>query len=125
MYLLDTHTILWYLAGDSKLSKKARDILDSNKSCYYSILSFWEIAIKQKLGKLDCKVSVSVIESTCIKAGFINVPILSSHIDTINLLPEIHKDPFDRLLIGQAIVENFIIVTKDELIPNYPVKTLW
>lgn len=77
------------------------------------------------MGKLDCKVSAAVIESTCINAGFSNLPILSSHIDTINLLPEIHKDPFDRLLIAQAINENLIIITKDEEIPKYSVKTLW
>lgn len=123
-YLLDTHAILWYFQGNENLPKKIRTIIES-KSCFYSIISFWEIAIKQKLGKLDSSFSIQEIESMCTKANIQIAPITSKSIETTKFLPLIHRDPFDRLLIAQAKNLNLILITKDMFIPQYDVKTLW
>ena len=123
-YLLDTHAILWYFQGNENLPKKIRTIIES-KSCFYSIISFWEIAIKQKLGKLDSSFSIQELESMCTKANIQNAPITSKSIETTKFLPLIHRDPFDRLLIAQAKNLNLILITKDMFIPQYDVKTLW
>ena len=123
-YLLDTHAILWYFQGNENLPKKIRTIIES-KSCFYSIISFWEIAIKQKLGKLDSSFSIQELESMCTKAYIQIAPITSKSIETTKFLPLIHRDPFDRLLIAQAKNLNLILITKDMFIPQYDVKTLW
>lgn len=123
-YLLDTHAILWYFQGNENLPKKIRTIIES-KSCFYSIISFWEIAIKQKLGKLDSSFSIQELESMCTKANIQIAPITSKSIETTKFLPLIHRDPFDRLLIAQAKNLNLILITKDMFIPQYDVKTLW
>lgn len=106
-YLLDTHAILWYFQGTENLPKKIRTIIES-KSCFYSIISFWEIAIKQKLGKLDSSFSIQELESMCTKANIQIAPITSKSIETTKFLPLIHRDPFDRLLIAQAKNLNLI-----------------
>lgn len=123
-YLLDTHAILWYFQGNENLPKKIRTIIES-KSCFYSIISFWEIAIKQKLGKLDSSFSIQELESMCTKANIQIAHITSKSIETTKFLPLIHRDPFDRLLIAQAKNLNLILITKDMFIPQYDVKTLW
>lgn len=123
-YLLDTHAILWYFQGNENLPKKIRTIIES-KSCFYSIISFWEIAIKQKLGKLDSSFSIQELESMCTKANIQIAPITSKSIETTKFLPLIHRDPLDRLLIAQAKNLNLILITKDMFIPQYDVKTLW
>lgn len=123
-YLLDTHAILWYFQGNENLPKKIRTIIES-KSCFYSIISFWEIAIKQKLGKLDSSFSIQELEYMCTKANIQIAPITSKSIETTKFLPLIHRDPFDRLLIAQAKNLNLILITKDMFIPQYDVKTLW
>ncbi|MBO5289716.1 MAG: type II toxin-antitoxin system VapC family toxin [Spirochaetales bacterium] len=121
---LDTHAILWYFQGNENLPKKIRTIIES-KSCFYSIISFWEIAIKQKLGKLDSSFSIQELESMCTKANIQIAPITSKSIETTKFLPLIHRDPFDRLLIAQAKNLNLILITKDMFIPQYDVKILW
>jgi len=125
MFLLDTHTILWYLKGDKNLSKKVQKIIDSESICYYSIISFWEIAIKQSLGKLQLEMSLGFLENYCNKIGFKKIDLKINHIEQIELLPFIHKDPFDRILISQAITENLTILSKDENFEKYPVSVIW
>jgi PIN domain nuclease of toxin-antitoxin system len=125
MFLLDTHTILWYLKGDKNLSKKVQKIIDSKSICYYSIISFWEIAIKQSLGKLQLEMSIGFLENYCKKIGFEKIDLKINHIEQIELLPFIHKDPFDRILISQAITENLTILSKDENFEKYPVSVIW
>ena len=91
-YLLDTHAILWYFQGNENLPKKIRTIIES-KSCFYSIISFWEIAIKQKLGKLDSSFSIQELESMCTKANIQIASITSKSIETTKFLPLIHREP--------------------------------
>ena len=126
MYLLDTNALLFFLYDSEKLSKRASEVIYHNdeKICV-SIVSLWEIAIKSSIGKLEIKSSISKIAETCEKEQFDILSIKPFHLDEIGRLPMIHGDPFDRLIISQAIVENLIIITKDGTIPLYNVKVLW
>ena len=85
----------------------------------------WEIAIKSSIGKLEIKSSISKIADTCEKEQLDILSIKPFHLDEISKLPPIHGDPFDRLIISQAITENLVIITKDGTIPQYNVKVLW
>ncbi|UTC68429.1 MULTISPECIES: type II toxin-antitoxin system VapC family toxin [unclassified Treponema] len=127
-YLLDTHTILWYLFGDPRLPKSAKDIIESNV-CFYSYVSFWEISIKQSKKKLEFTRTVYEIDDMCRRAGFIKLPITLDDFNRIRNLPfqenVRHNDPFDRILIAQAIENDLTIVTADGNIPLYDVKTVW
>lgn len=126
MYLLDTNALLFFLYDSEKFSKRAADVIYHNdeKICV-SIVSLWEIAIKSSIGKLEIKSSISKIAETCEKEQFDILPIKPFHLDKIGRLPMIHGDPFDRLIISQAIAENLIIIIKDGTIPLYNVKVLW
>ena len=126
MYLLDTNALLFFLYDSEKFSKRASEVIYHNdeKICV-SIVSLWEIAIKSSIGKLEIKSSISKIVETCEKEQFDILSIKPFHLDEIGRLPMIHGDPFDRLIISQAIVENLIIITKDGTIPLYNVKVLW
>ena len=127
-YSLDTHTILWYLFGDNRLSKDAKNIIESNV-CFYSYASFWEISIKQSKKKLEFTRTVYEIDEMCRRAGFIKLPITLDDFNRIRNLPfqenVRHNDPFDRILISQALENDLTIVTTDENIPLYNVKTIW
>lgn len=123
-YLLDTHTLLWYLQGDKNLSEKAQHTIDTAE-CFYSTASMWEIAIKQSIGKLRYKETIPSIMSLCKDEGFCPLYAKDIHFEGIKNLPFIHRDPFDRLLVSQAIAENLVIITRDAIIPQYNVKTLW
>ena len=118
--------MLYFLYDSEKLSKRASDIIYHNdtKICV-SIVSMWEIAIKSSIGKLEIKSSISKIAETCENEQFDILPIKPFHLDELEQLPTIHGDPFDRLIISQAISENLIIITKDGTIPLYNVKILW
>ena len=123
-YLLDTQALLLYLLDDSNLSKMARETIDTSE-CFYSKVSLWEIAIKQSLGTLQYKESVPSIIKLCEIEEFINLSVTGTHIEQIKTLPFIHNDPFDRLLIAQAQIENLTLITKDHIILKYDVKTFW
>ena len=123
-YLLDTHTLLWYLIDDENISNTARDIIDTSE-CFYSKVSLWEIAIKQSLGKLHYQKSILEIVSYCKQEFFLNLPVTEKHLEHLKSLDFIHHDPFDRLLISCAQCENLTIITRDKTIPKYDVKTVW
>lgn len=126
MYLLDTNALLYFLYDSTKLSNKASDIIyRDNEKIHVSIASFWEIAIKSSIGKLVIKSSISKIAETCEKEQFEILSIKPLHLDNIRQLPKIHGDPFDRLIISQAMTENLVIITKDGTIPQYDIKTIW
>lgn len=126
MYLLDTNALLYFLYDSTKLSEKASDIIyRNNEKIHVSIASFWEIAIKSSIGKLVIKSSISKIAATCEKEQLDILSIKPLHLDNIRHLPRIHGDPFDRLIISQAMTENFVIITKDGTIPQYDIKTIW
>ena len=125
--LLDTHTLLWFLNGDDeKLQETIRYIiLNQENKTFVSIISFLEISIKISLGKLKLDEGFeNLIEATIIN-GFKILDINLDHTLILSELEFIHRDPFDRILVSQAIVENLTILTKDDFIKNYNVKSIW
>ncbi|MGI5079001.1 type II toxin-antitoxin system VapC family toxin [Treponema denticola] len=125
MYLLDTHTLLWFLRDSPQLSKKALEIITTENKVYVSIASLWEIAIKKSIGKLEFEHSIEKIAELCHEKDILILQIQPKYFDKVIKLPNIHNDPFDRLIISQAIIENLLIITKDTIIPKYSVKTIW
>ena len=126
MYLLDTHTMLWFLRDDSRLSSKARSIImDTNSITQASCISLWEIALKKNLGKLQFDYSIADIAQLCHDTAIPLLGITPDELDDLAKLPLIHRDPFDRLLISQARMRNLTIITKDSIIPKYDVRTIW
>ncbi|MEA1911359.1 MAG: type II toxin-antitoxin system VapC family toxin [Spirochaetota bacterium] len=126
--LLDTHTFLWWIDNNDKLSHTARRVIgDSNNKIYLSAVSTWEIAIKDQLGKLTApKPLLPFFTDQIQNNNFLFLPIQIEHTCKVNELENLHKDPFDRLLIGQSITEGFPILTIDPLISAYKdVKTIW
>ena len=125
-YLLDTHTLLWYHNGDSQLSVKAKEILDNTDvQKYFSIASFWEIAIKISVKKLRLDYSFNELHEKIVVR---NIPVLNiniNHTETISNLPLHHRDLFDRMIIAQSITEDLTIISKDKNFSLYPIKLLW
>jgi PIN domain nuclease of toxin-antitoxin system len=116
--LLDTHILLWYLTDDGELSyEKSGIIEDTNNRLFFSIASLWEIAIKAGLLKLEIPKPIDILVPEEITILTIQIP----HITTYQTLLHHHKDPFDRMLISQAIAENLVIMTNDAKFLNYPV----
>lgn len=125
--LLDTHTFLWWIADSSKLSKKVYNIIKSTKNeLFISAVSGWEIAIKAKLGRLRIsgKLELFLSEQFSINA-FQILPITISHALHVYSLPNIHRDPFDHMLIAQAQLEDLPILTFDREIAKYKVRVIW
>jgi len=125
-FLLDTHTFLWFISGDKQLPESVvKKIEDISEPCYISIASFWEIAIKIQIGKLKLEISLEELyrfaEINQIKIISIN----EKHLVTLLKLGLIHNDPFDRLIIAQAISEKLIVVAKDKEFKKYKVKQQW
>lgn len=127
MYLLDTHTLLWYIKGSPKLSAHALDILENKQhTILVSKVSLWEIVVKLNIKKLTLPVSferfVTDIESLDIQL----LPISTQHLSQYLLLPLHHRDPFDRMLIAQSIHENIYLMGKDEVFDQYQgLKRVW
>ncbi len=123
--LLDTHILLWTLLDDNKLSVKASSlILDDKNEIYISILSLWEIELKRLLHPDKMPFSSDMIKRYCDKADFSYLPLYDKHISYLKKVSEyeaasFHKDPFDRMLICQAISENMLFLTHDKLIAKY------
>lgn len=125
-FLLDTHTFLWFLSGDEQLSKKALvKILDINKKCYLSIASLWEITIKLQLGKLELNFEFNEL-AEYLKRNHIEILTINfDHLMVLSVLPLNHRDPFDRIIISQAIAEKFTIISQDSVFKSYQAKLLW
>ena len=124
-YLLDTNALLYAFSAPSELSVRARGIVRDERDLSVSVVSFWEIAIKQSIGKLKFGMTIPELEALCDERDIHVLGIASVAIERIKDLPQIHGDPFDRLLIAQAQTENMVIVTCDRMIPQYPVQTIW
>ena len=124
-YLLDTNALLFVFSAPSKLSVRARRIVRSELDLSVSVVSFWEIAIKQSIGKLQFNMTIPNLESLCIERNIQILSLGSTAIERIKALPTIHGDPFDRLIIAQAQMEDMTIVTCDKIMPQFPVKTVW
>ena len=117
MYLLDTHYLIWMTCDPDKLSPKAADLItNENNNVYFSAASIFEIEIKKSIGKLDVP---DQFAQGLRDSGLEELPILSAHAENLSDLPSIHKDPFDRMLIAQALEEKMILVTQDHAILQY------
>ena len=119
--LLDTHLLLWIAAEPSKVPKKVRSlILDNDNDLFFSASSIWEIAIKSQLGREDFDVDPHLLRRGLIDNGYLELTINVEHALAVLALPPLHKDPFDRMLVAQATVEGFILLTSDEHVGAYP-----
>ncbi len=120
--LLDTHVLLWWLADNPRLSDQARKtIADSESIVFVSAVSIWEIVIKKGLGKLEIADDWYSMVS---EEPFGQLPLTWEHANKVYELPELHRDPFDRMLIAQAMVEKLVLVTHDEDILRYNISIL-
>ena len=118
--LLDTHLILWAAGEPEKLPSGAVDLIENAESeLLFSAVSLWEIAIKSGLGRDDFRVNARLLRRGLIDNGYSELPIIGEHTLMIDTLPSIHKDPFDRLLVAQAISEGIMLLTSDDLGAKY------
>lgn len=117
-YLLDTHILLWAAAGE--LPAKAESIiLDRRNRLFFSSASIWEISIKTRLGRLDFRIDPDVFYRELLKHGYAELSITGAHALMAGSLPSIHKDPFDRMLMAQAIMEGARLLTSDSMLLKY------
>ena len=125
--LLDTHTALWFFAGDQRLSRKARNTIESEENTrFLSDASLWEICIKQSIGKLRLAEPFETKLILALKRNDIDsLSIERSHLFNVAQLPFHHRDPFDRLLISTALIEDLPVVTNDPAYQNYAVEVIW
>ncbi|WP_242034280.1 type II toxin-antitoxin system VapC family toxin [Richelia sinica] len=124
---MDTHTFIWYVTDDSQISNQVLEVInDENNQIFLSIASVWEMGIKHGLGKLSFNVPFETfIRQQMSINDFTLLDIKISHINTVAQLPLHHRDPFDRILIAQAIVENIPIISGDSKFDAYPIQRLW
>lgn len=124
--LIDTHVLLWYIEGSSKLSKVARELMDSDENIvFFSIVSLWEIAIKLSINKLILEKSFSELKELLTELKIRVLPISFRDAEQYLALPLHHRDPFDRMLIAQAITNSLAIVSADHAFDVYPIIRLW
>ncbi len=119
--LLDTHLLLWAAGVPERLSPDAMRLLsDSANKLHFSAASIWEVVVKNTVGRNDFRVAPSQLRDSLVQNAYTEVPIHSSHAIAVNQLPDIHRDPFDRILVAQAMAEKAILVTTDSKVAQYP-----
>jgi PIN domain nuclease of toxin-antitoxin system len=125
--LLDTHTFLWFIGGDTALSPYARQLIeDHTNERLLSIASLWEMAIKASLGRFTLTLSFTDLVAEHVHGNAIELfEILPRHLDVLTTLPFHHKDPFDRMLIAQSQAENMPILSRDSAFDDYAIRRLW
>lgn len=125
-YLLDTHALLWYNEDDPQLSPEAKTIINNAENMLFvSIVSFWEIVIKQSIGKLKLEYSLELLAALCIETSIQILPIQLYHLNQLSLLPAFHKDPFDRLIVATAISESIMLISKDNQMKGSMTNVIW
>ena len=123
--LLDTHAFLWYLLGDPNLSSKAKEVIDTKTGLYFSIASIWEISIKINIGKLQLKRPFQDIPK---ELQYINaqlLPITFEDTESYLSLPLNHRDPFDRILVAQAMNHSLVLISRDSAFDAYSIQRVW
>ena len=124
--LLDTHTVLWFFNGDSRMPPYIREILNNkSNSVYVSMISLWEMSIKFRKGKLDLYRSLGDVVRSLHNNGFRLLTIRLNHVYHLDMLAFHHNDPFDRMLIAQSLADGFTLVGCDEIFDRYDVRRLW
>ena len=125
-FLLDTHVIIWHFDDSPKLPKEITEIMKNSESKFYiSSISLWEIAIKMNLNKLDLSITFDELLSAVKKSDINILQIEDQYLQGLSVLPFIHRDPFDRMLIATAKSERLTILTADENIQKYDVAWVW
>lgn len=125
-FLLDTHAFLWFVNDSQQLSLEAKNLIESDVDLFLSIASLWEIAIKMSLGKLTLPDTYDKFIHQQIGLNDVEIlPINLAHLNVVATLPFHHRDPFDRLLIAQAMVENVPIVSADSFFDAYLISRAW
>jgi len=125
-YLIDTHAIIWFITDDGKLPVKTKELIENKENqCFASLASFWEIGIKNSIGRLELNSSLENIFEIIENSGFQVLPITTQHILKNSSLDFHHQDPFDRILIAQAFVEHLTIISRDNQFKNYGVPVVW
>src|SRR4030042_6126820 len=124
--LLDTHAFIWFVEDDDQFPESLKRIIEKpSNDIYLSIASIWEMAIKIQLKKLDIEKSIKEIIELVSFNGFELLPILPEHIIKLSSLDFHHRDPFDRIVIAQGLVENQVVVSKDKVFDAYGVNRIW
>jgi PIN domain nuclease of toxin-antitoxin system len=119
-YLLDTHVLLWLNSDLSRIPQPVIAALDLADQVYYSAASVWELSIKQSIGKLDLVAPISVFVE---QSRFLELPVTTAYAEAAAKLPLHHRDPFDRMLVVQAMIEDLILITADRRLSEYDIKT--
>lgn len=124
--LIDTHALIWFITNNDKLPDKTKEIIENKENdCFVSIATYWEIGIKNSIGRLNLNADLKSVFKIIEETGFDSLPITTNQILQNAVLPFHHQDPFDRIIIAQAITEKMTIVTKDSQIENYEAPTIW
>ncbi|MDR1784928.1 MAG: type II toxin-antitoxin system VapC family toxin [Spirochaetaceae bacterium] len=124
--LVDTQSLIWFLEDDRRLSVKVKKLMEAESSrLFVSIASLWEMAIKMSLKKLVLSVDFSTMVERTRENGFELLPVEPEHLVTLMSLEFIHRDPFDRLIIAQALTENMPLISSDDIFERYPVQREW
>lgn len=124
--LLDTHTFLWAISGDERLSRRAAELFAGPSDLWLSVASIWEILIKVRIGKMPLPVPAGpYIVKKLAQNRIETLPVTRDHVLKIETLPMHHGDPFDRMLIAQSIEEKLPLVTADHVFAHYPVELIW
>lgn len=119
--LLDTHLLLWTVGRSTRLSAAARQLVgDPENQVFFSAASVWEVAIKYSLGRPDFRTDPRMLRHSLLAHRYAELPVTGDHAVAVATLPPLHKDPFDRLLIAQAVLEGFTLLTVDRVIASYP-----
>jgi PIN domain nuclease of toxin-antitoxin system len=124
-YLLDTHTLIWFLENDPRLPAATRTQIETTPTIFVSVVSLWEIAIKANIGKLDLSFPFSTIAPNLISLGITELPITFKDLEIYLSLPLHHRDPFDRILITQAMNHALIFISQDNQMDAYPIQRFW
>lgn len=126
MFLLDTHALIWFVESNNLLPNKIKVLIeDENNEILISIASLWEIAIKSSLGKLELSYDIETLINNLKANGFEILMILPEHIITLSTLEQIHRDPFDRIIISQGKFMDIPILSSDEVFTEYSIQRIW
>ena len=123
--LLDTHAFIWLSEDDLKLPTSVRETIETTDDVFISIASFWEISIKLTIGKISLQIDFDDVEASFSSTGFKLLPISIKNTIQLRQLPLHHKDPFDRILITQAIDRSIPLVSRDVAFDAYPIQRVW
>lgn len=123
--LLDTHVVLWAATDSPRLTSRMRSILEATGNILtVSAATHWEISVKNSLARPDFDVDLTALRAGLLTNGYVELPVTAGHAAVLAGLPDLHRDPFDRMLIAQALSEGLTLVTADQKILQYPVATI-